>query len=183
MTAIAGLVDTDGRVFIGGDSAGIAGYSRVVRADTKVFRRGPYVFGFAGSFRIGQLLHHVLNVPIPPDNTKHLDAFMVGPFIDAVRECLKAGGANEIYREVETGGVFLTGIRGQLYCVDSDYQVGIPAIGYEAIGCGEDLVRGSLHATAPLKWSPRRRITRALEAAVTFSAGVAPPFVIKSVAP
>jgi hypothetical protein len=182
MTAIAGLVDDTGRVWIGGDSAGIAGFSRVVRADTKVFRRGPYVFGFAGSFRVGQLLHHVLEAPIPPERTRHLDAFMVGPFVDAVRECLKAGGTNEVHREVESvGATFLVGIRGHLYCIEGDYQVGIPRCGYEAIGCGDDLVRGSLFSTGHL--APRRRLTIALTAAATFSAGVCAPFVIRSVSP
>jgi hypothetical protein len=181
MTAIAGLVDDDGRVWIGGDSAGVAGYSRVVRADTKVFRRGPYLFGFCGSFRVGQLLHYALAAPIPAPSERNLDAFMVRPFVDAVRECLWLGGVAEIKDEVETGGTFLVGIRGRLYCIESDYQVGIPACGYEAIGCGDDLVRGSLYSTGHL--TPRRRIRVALEAAAAFSGGVAPPFVIKSVAP
>jgi hypothetical protein len=181
VTAIAGLIDDDGRVWIGGDSAGVSGYSRVVRADTKVFRRGPYLFGFCGSFRVGQLLHYALEAPVPAIGERNLDAFMVRPFVDAVRECLKAGGAQEIYREVENGGTFLVGIRGRLYCVENDYQVGIPACNYEAIGCGDDLVRGSLFSTPHL--APRKRITKALEAAATFSSAVCAPFVIKSVAP
>jgi hypothetical protein len=56
VTVIAGIVE-QGRVILGGDSAGVAGYELTVRSDVKVFTSGAYVFGFAGSFRAGQLLH------------------------------------------------------------------------------------------------------------------------------
>jgi len=184
MTAIAGLVDDTGRVWIGGDSAGVAGYSRVIRADAKVFTNGPYLMGFAGSFRVAQLLRYAFEAPVPPDEPGRLDAFMVRTFIDAARDCLTAGGVNEKRYEVEEiSSAFLVGVRGRLFCIEGDYQVGLPAKGYEAVGCGDDLARGSLFTSSRLTWHPRARIRRALEAASAFSAGVAPPYVIKSVAP
>ncbi len=54
MTAIVGLVH-NATVYIGGDSAGVSGYSMTVRADSKVFTIGPYLMGFTTSFRMGQL--------------------------------------------------------------------------------------------------------------------------------
>ena len=42
MTCIVGLVEK-GNVYIGGDSAGVGGYSLTVRADRKVFRNGDFV--------------------------------------------------------------------------------------------------------------------------------------------
>ncbi len=39
MTCIVGLVD-NGKVYIGGDSAGCAGYDVRIREDQKVFRNG-----------------------------------------------------------------------------------------------------------------------------------------------
>jgi hypothetical protein len=51
MTCIVGLVD-GGRVWLGGDSAGVSGWDLTVRADRKVFRNGPYVMGFTTSFRM-----------------------------------------------------------------------------------------------------------------------------------
>src|SRR5919109_4864584 len=88
MTAIVGLAD-ESKVWIGGDSAGVAGLSLTVRADEKVFRRGEWVFGFTGSFRAGQLLRYSLNVPEPRGD---LAKFLATEFIDAVRYCLKGGG-------------------------------------------------------------------------------------------
>ena len=39
MTCIAGLVDSNGDIYIGGDSAGVAGYDLTIRADEKVFKK------------------------------------------------------------------------------------------------------------------------------------------------
>ena len=50
MTAIAAIVQ-DNVVYIGGDSAGVGGYSLEVRKDPKVFITGPFVMGFTTSFR------------------------------------------------------------------------------------------------------------------------------------
>lgn len=177
MTAIAGLMADDGKVWIGGDSAGIAGFSRTVRSDVKVFTNAGYIFGFTDSFRMGQLIRCAW-VPPQPANNEDVYEFLVTRFIDELRTMLKAGGYAEVHNNVETGGSFLMGFRGQLYSVESDFQVGIPAIGYAAMGCGDDLVLGSLHTSAYGNLSPRTRITRALDAASAFSAGVCPPYTI-----
>ena len=62
MTCIVGLVH-EGVVYIGGDSAGVAGLSLVVRADEKVLRNGDFLMGFTTSFRMGQLLRYKLDPP------------------------------------------------------------------------------------------------------------------------
>lgn len=174
MTCIVGVAH-EGQVYLGGDSAGVSGYSLTVRADAEVFRNGPYVLGFTSSFRMGQLLRYSLKPPAP---TVDLEAFMVTTFVDAVRACLKAGGYASKTHEVEEGGTFLVGVRGRLFRVDSDYQVGEAGAGYDAIGCGEDLAFGALYATGHLQ--PRRRVRVALEAAEAGSGGVRAPFLVIS---
>src|SRR3546814_10742010 len=62
MTCIVGLVD-DGKVYLGGDSAGVAGWSLTVRKDPKVFRVGDCIIGFTSSFRMGPLLAHSFQPP------------------------------------------------------------------------------------------------------------------------
>ena len=62
MTCIVGL-EHKGKVYIGGDSAGVAGYSLSVRADQKVFINGNFIFGFTSSFRMGQILRFGFNPP------------------------------------------------------------------------------------------------------------------------
>ena len=177
MTCIVGLVDK-GVVYIGGDSAGVGGYSLRTRADRKVFRNGDFIFGFTTSFRMGQLLHYALNPPKRHPDTE-VDKFMVTDFINAVRDCLKSGGYAEKHNDAEQGGTFLVGYAGRLFEVHGDYQVGETKSGYSAVGCGEDIALGAMFAA---KGKPRDRIEIALQAAEAFSAGVCGPFHIISTA-
>ena len=172
MTAIVGLAHA-GSVYIGGDSAGVAGMSLTVRADAKVFRKKRYLFGFTTSFRMGQLIRYSLTLPKPTGN---LDAFMSTTFVDALRDCLKSGGWAAKENEREEGGTFLVGVRGRLYAVHDDYQVAKAADGFAAVGCGDQIALGALFATAGTGLSPRRRVLGALAAAERFSAGVRGPF-------
>lgn len=172
VTVIVGLVHKQ-RVHLGGDSAGLAGYQLTVRRDPKVFANGPYVMGFTTSFRMGQLLHHAFEAPHPTGN---LDRFMVTTFVDALRTCLKNGGWAKKDSEQEEAGTFLVGVAGRLFQIDSDYQVGEPADEYAAVGCGDELALGALHATATLELKPRARLTAALAAATHHSSGVSAPY-------
>lgn len=173
MTAVVGLKHA-GQVYIGADSAGVnEALSITVRADTKVFTLGPYVMGFAGSFRMGQLLHHTLK-PTPP--ARGLERHMVATFVPEVLACLKRGKWLTKVDGLAEGGFFLVGISGRLFSVESDFQVGEPRDDYAAIGCGEDLALGSLHGSRGRP--PRTRIRSALEAAAYHSAGVTGPFKI-----
>ncbi|MFC9606078.1 hypothetical protein ACFTTN_21765 [Streptomyces niveus] len=172
MTAVVGLVHKH-RVYLGGDSAGVAGYQLTIRADPKVFLNGPYVMGFTSSFRMGQLLRHSLSAPHPEGD---LNQFMCTRFVDAVRTCLKDGGWARKDAEQEEGGTFLVGIHGRLFTLDSDYQVAESADGYDAAGCGDQLALGSLHTTTARDMKPHQRLTAALDAAAHHSAGVRGPY-------
>lgn len=177
MTCIVGLVD-NGKVYIGGDSAGVGGYSLVIRADEKVFINDEFIMGFTSSFRMGQLLRYSLNPPMyHPD--VDLTKYMVTDFVNAVRDCLKTGGYATKEKDVETGGFFLVGFRGKLFQIECDYQVRVPSLNYDATGCGQDIALGSMYSSEGLE--PEKRIIQALEAAEQFSAGVRRPFVVKSI--
>jgi len=175
MTCIVGLIH-NGEVLIGGDSAGVGGYDVTIRKDAKVFRRGEFLIGGTTSFRMLQLLRFRLTVAERPESMDVYE-YMVTWFIDAVRECLKAGGYATKNLEVETGGQFLVGYQGRLFKVDNDYQVGESVESYAACGCGEPYALGALWASADD--SAHRRVERALTAASNFSAGVRAPFVIE----
>ena len=178
MTCIVGLVH-EGKVYIGGDSAGVdqcLGLTR--RADKKVFRNGDFLFGFTSSFRMGQLLQHAF-VPPKPYSGQDVYAFMVTAFVDAVRQCLKNGGYASRRDEVEEGGNFLVGYSGRVFSIEGDYQVGEPMCGYAACGCGESIALGSLFTSAGQQ--PVDRVNLALAAAEHFSAGVCGPFNVESV--
>lgn len=176
MTCIVGLVDK-GVIYMGGDSVAVGGLSIEVRADPKVFVRGPMVFGFTSSFRMGQLLEHALHVPeqLP---SKSDAAYLVTDFVDAVRALYRERGFMGKEYEREAGGTFLLGYREGLYMVSDDFQVGRSLHPFSAVGCGGDIALGALHATRRSSLKPQERVLRALEAAAEFSAGVRAPFTV-----
>lgn len=179
MTCIVGLAH-EGVVYIGGDSAGVADdWGLTVRADSKVFQNGPFLIGFSSSFRMGQLLRYAFEPPVHAEGVS-VEKYMATTFVDAVRDCLKAGGYAHKENEVEAGGVFIVGYRGRLFQIDSDYQVGVSADPYTAIGCGALIALGSLYATERRGVVARSRVTLALEAAERHSAGVRGPFTVLS---
>lgn len=188
MTCIVGSVAADRTVWMGGDSAGISGWSLTVRKDPKVFRAGPFLIGFTTSFRMGQLLQFKLpNEGWPRDRTSiEPFAFMVTEFIPAVRRIFADGGFRKKEGEVESGGTFLVGYAGRLFRIDSDFQVGEPAGMFDAAGCGEDIARGAMAATFLMnKEHPYHDVVirNALLVTEQHSAGVRAPFTILNLPP
>lgn len=186
MTCIVGL-EHEGSVYIGGDSAGVEAWSLEIctRADEKVFinETGEFIMGFAGSFRIGQLLRYAL---VPPDQPSKKDdmAYMVTDFIDAVRAMQRDKGTMKKENELEEhDAAFLVGYNGKLYVIESDFQVGRPIEDYAAVGCGAQIALGAMYATRGSQLTPEERITLALQAATEYSAGVRPPFHILRLEP
>ena len=175
MTAIVALVE-NGKIYMGGDSAGVSGLRLTVRKDEKVFINSDFIIGFTTSFRMGSLLRYSFNPPEKPRDFTD-EEFMNTKFVDAIRECFKAGGFATSDAGAEVGGQFIVGYNKRLYTIDSDYQVGMPADPFCAAGCGIDLCLGSMCSTKGKP--PRDRICTALSAAERFSAGVRGPFVVK----
>ncbi len=171
MTCITAIVEK-GRVYMAGDSAGVAGLDITIRDDVKVFNKGEFILGFTSSFRMGQLLRFKLN-PAKQTISQTDYEYMVTDFIDACRKCFAENGFGD--KDATRGGSFLVGYKGTLYSVDSDYQVGIPNLQYDACGCGESYAKGSLYSS--IGKPPKERLKLALEAAAHFSAGVHAPFV------
>lgn len=178
MTCIVGLVDK-GIVYIGGDSAGVDGsrLTMAVRNDRKVFRNGEFVMGFTSSFRMGQLLAFSMSLPKPREGDD-LFGFMVRDFVGVARRTMKDGGFARNNSGAEAGGEFLVGFRGRLFQIFDDFQVAESSLPYAACGCGDLIALGSLFST-PNILDPMERVTEALSAAATFSAGVRGPFFIE----
>ncbi len=177
MTCIVGLVN-QGEVWMGADSAGVDDDGRMVtRNDAKVFRNGPYLFGFTDSFRMGQLLRWKLDPPtLEPGEV--LERFMATRWIDAVRDCLYDGGFSRKDDGVETGGEFLVGHAGRLFLVASDFQVGENSEPWNACGSGSQVAMGSLFSSRWLAGHPEDRIRLALSAAERYCASVRGPFIV-----
>lgn len=180
MTCIVGIKH-NGKVYLGADSLGSNYQNKVVRQDQKVFINGDMVFGFTSSFRMGQIIQYSFNPPIKNKPKQSDMAFMVDEFIPALMDVYRDKHFLKKTNEVASGGVFLVGYNGELYCVESDFQVGISVNGYDACGCGQDFALGSLYTTEPFDFSVEDRIRMAIDSAAQFSPGVGGPIHILSI--
>lgn len=179
MTCIVGFVEGD-TVWMGGDSAGTNNwFEQDLYATPKVFRNGEMLIGSSGSARQADLLRYVLNVP-DHDPRAAFEKYMAKTFMDAVRECFKAGGVCKITNSAEESqGSFLVGYKGRLCAIYSDFQVRLPTLRFAAVGCGDQIALGAMFASGHLS-DGRARVELALQASERFSAGVRGPFHIES---
>lgn len=177
MTCVVGLVEKD-YVYIGADSMGSDRYSKTHRADKKVFKNGPFLFGFTSSYRMGQLLRYAFDPPEPPPKVD-LYEFMVTDFIDEMRSMMRLKGWLSRENGVETAGTFLVATAGRLFCIEDDMQVAESMLTYEAVGSGEEFAMGSMFST--VGQPPRDRIKTAIKAASTFSTTVGGQIVIQRI--
>ena len=177
MTCIVGLLDKNSkRVFIGADSAGVAGYKVTIRKDEKIFKNGDFIIGCTSSFRMIQLLRFSFS---PPEiGKKEIYQYMCTDFIEAIRNCFRNGGYMQKEKAgADQGGLFLVGYKDRLFMIGEDFQVGEAYEGLMAVGCGDEYALGSLFSS-PVEMSPEEKINKALSAAAYFSAGVSAPFIV-----
>jgi ATP-dependent protease HslVU (ClpYQ) peptidase subunit len=176
LTCIVGL-EAEGRVVVGADSLVAHGNLHFRRSGGKLFKNGGLIMGASGSARLGQLLHYSLKVPPIPE--RGLERWLATTFMEAVRECLGEGGFRKVDSEQEglNTSSFVLGIRDRLYRVDSDFQLNRTG-GYLAMGSGQQVAMGALHALQGSPGSPRARVRRALVAAAAHVTTVRGPFSI-----
>lgn len=178
MTCIIGLVD-NGNVYMGGDSAGVAGKYIRIRKDKKVFLNGEFIFGFTSSFRMGDILKYHFD---PPEHLNNIstDKYMATEFVRVLRWTLESHWHNQVKNKDSGGGQFLVGYKGRLFNIGSDFQVGENYFKYDAVGSGEPNAMGAMFALWNVEgYTPEQKIKLSLKAASVFSTGVAPPFTIK----
>lgn len=177
MTCIVSLIDK-GTIFMGGDAAAgdPATYFSAPTKNSKVFVRGPYIFGYTGSFRMGHLLQYAGDLPAPPSDTYALHGFLVTTFVDVVRKLFEKYGALRVQDKVDKTEEFLIGVKGRVFYIGWDFQVTEYRGPYHAVGCGMQLALGAMYSTPEAE--PEDRIANALSAAAEFDAYVRKPFTI-----
>lgn len=154
MTCIAGFTKGD-TTYIGADSAVSWGTSLAIRTGCKLFVKGEYLIGCAGSVRFEQSIQHAFE---PPDISPHLQPddtaedwyhFMVREFAAELRAHLDKHRL--LVPDKEAGqradGNMLVGLRGQLFEVDYGFTVCQWDDRIHAIGSGGELARGALMVT------------------------------------
>jgi 20S proteasome alpha/beta subunit len=179
MTCIVGF-EYNGKVWIGGDSAGVAGDFINARSDKKVFCIPPFIFGFSGSYRMGQILRYHFEPPqLKTEPDFDLERFMVVDFVEAFRSTLKKYGWQKADDEGDACTSFLVGVQGQLYKIEGNFQIGKSLKPYNSVGAGYEIAMGALYATYKLDATVEEKLTIALSAAQEFCSAVREPFHIE----
>lgn len=186
MTCIIGL-EHEGRIYMGADSSSISGWDRVETAIPKIFTLRSqseedhwavkFLLGCAGSPRAAQILRYHLKVK--PPHTVNVVEYLVTEFIEPARLALKDHGVAEVEnaKEATGGSQFLLGYEGQLFLVDSDFQLTRFASGMAAVGVGANYALGAMLALTTR--DPQKRILKALEITGKLCMGVCPPYQVE----
>lgn len=181
MTCVVGYV-YDKKVYMGCDSAGVvpSTLSLRTRQDKKVFIKSDMIYGFCGSYRMGQIIRSCFDRPLQDPSLSDYD-YLCSTYMDELRKCFCSAGFMRKEHNVEDiDGSFLLGFNSNLYQIETDLQVGQYFIKYAATGCAEDYAMGVLYGLeVDVKLSPEERILKALHAAQNFSAGVRSPFFVE----
>ena len=196
MSVVVG-VQHGGVVYVGADSqATSGGGDKYVRLNRKVFSSCGYIIGVVGSSRVTQILKAANNLPQLPAYLKTADEneaeneglisdmedFFVSEFIPAVRTLCDDAGiqisrSNDESTDSDNSDI-LVAIGPWMVVIEPDWQVGIYADKYIAIGSGQLTALGSLATTGNM--SPQKRVHLALQASAKHSNTVCPPFYILS---
>lgn len=177
MTLVLALVDDEGNIHAGADSA-IGGENEIYRFhEPKVFIKGPYLLGYCQSARLGQVLRYHFEAPEPSTDEEDLNGFMVATFVPALRRVLEIHGAmTPGLVEMPKGSVVMVGYRSQLWCISTNLTV-TQMTPRAAIGSGRSHAYGALHALMASGTEPFGRIIElTMEAAAEHSPRVRPPF-------
>jgi len=166
---------------MGCDAAASSGDSITIRANHKIFTTHNMIIGTCGSARQRQLLKYSLK--LPPQGPKVDDMqYMCTTFISSVQKCFEKGGFEMVQSKKRYGANFIVGYKGEIYCIQSDYHIGIPSKKYHSIGSGASWAMGSMFCLEKNKiGKPGERIKASLAAAAEFSQTVSGPFTVKSI--
>lgn len=175
MTCIVGYVDGND-IYMGGDSIAISEDGYRIMDFPKVFIRGDMIFGFASSFRMGQILKSSFIIPERPEDISD-EEYIQGVFIDTLIKCFEEKGYATIDNNVATGGCFLLGYNKRLYQIQDDFSVLCNIQKYDSIGVGENFALATIACLQKYKSTLKseEKVSEALEIASKF-AYVSKPF-------
>lgn len=172
MTCIV-AIEQNGVVVMGGDRFGSNGYAGEPVPFSKVFTKDRLLIGYCGSFRMGQILQHALEVPLKT-LTDDVDRWIAIDLVQAMRKAFKD---NEWQLE-DSGPAksdpILVAIDGRCYEIQSDLSYLRTITGEYAIGSGCYFAQGSMRSTRGK--SAKARVVEALETAAEYVISVGGPY-------
>jgi ATP-dependent protease HslVU (ClpYQ) peptidase subunit len=190
MTCIIGAVDKEtGDVYIGGDSAGVSGHDITTVSGPKVFVKGQYAFGYAGSFRFGQILKSVFEPPIYRGEVSPED-WLTGELAEHLRATVKVFGFGKSKDGREEGGLALVGFQGRLFMLQDEFEFVEARDGIMGIGIGDYYALAAMKAFQQANqdhlayteqsglYTTEEMVLKSLAISEFYSGGVRSPFTV-----
>lgn len=184
MTCVVGILEPNGSIYLGGDSASCLNDFVEIRKDPKVFIRDKFIFGCSGDCKTVDIFKYKFETPKHP---KDMDTvtYMKTLFVDAIEFCFKKYDAVLLKEDIKNIYDFtcLVGYQGHLFMINNNLYVSETNDGYMALGSNE-LALGSLYSTKkvceynPKNYNVKECIQLALEASAYFNNTVKEPFTI-----
>lgn len=178
MTCIAAIIEGD-VIHMAADSITISGSDKDIRADEKIIKKGQYIIGMTGSFRMDDIIRYYVELPEIAKKENDVRRHMVLKVVPAIKKALLDHGAMKTESGIEKSepGAILIGYKGRLFTIYSDFQVEELNSRYSACGSGEDYAKGAIYACiASLeRLSPKRILTTAIKAAANHCSSVSLP--------
>jgi hypothetical protein len=157
VTCIVGLVE-DNTIYMGGDRSASDDISIVSMKTPKVYIRDEWIYGYAGTIGIGQLINYI-DLPSPEGDIEKLIRLDICQSLKSAIDSYARDVEND-----ETG--FLIGAKGRLFEFNvSDW--GVLEIDQTSIGSGSQIAFGSLYTS--IDNNPIDRIGLAIGSAITYS--------------
>jgi ATP-dependent protease HslVU (ClpYQ) peptidase subunit len=175
MTCIVGLVHKK-VVYIGSDCLGSSADIQIPRIDAKIFKlcdRNDALIGFAGSYRVGQLLQYAKCLITPKVPCTHKG--IVTKTLPKIYDIFDNAGLIKKNKLMSGEDSFLLAYKSKLFQIDVDFQVAESLRQYDAIGSGSSFALGSLYSTEGMQ-DPIQRVYLALKSASVFGVSIGPPF-------
>lgn len=177
MTCIVAIKEGK-KVYIGGDSSAVKGDRKYRCKTPKVFQRGNFLIGGAGSLKVLQTMGYTATIPPIHENQDSLE-YLINGFLPEVRNAIdEVGRLERTDNKESTLSEFLIGFRRRLFEISGDLSIIEVEDDYAAIGSGSSYALGSLYSTKDSDLSPEERIQKALEVAYKHDPYVEPPFEI-----
>lgn len=157
MTCIVGIVHNES-VYIGGDRAASDGDSIISIRNPKVELRNGWVYGYAGTIGIGQLLSFISL----PAEVEDIYTYIRLSIVEDIKKAIEAFS----YIPTEHDTTWLIGKNGRLFELSSS-DWGVIEINESSIGGGSQYALGSLYTS--IDKDPIERIGMAIGAAIIYS--------------
>lgn len=167
MTCIVGI-NTGKKIIIAGDRMGSNGSTYFQDKKPKVFKKGNFIFGSAGSYRTKQIIANNFEAP-KRFVGQETDDYIYNTVNNYIFRLLDNNNALALVDgEKSFNGAFFIGYEKELYKLYGNFQININSKNYDAVGSGVDHAMASLYSTAGLDITHEDRLRKAIVCASEF---------------